>query len=262
MTHDLQEVNNWFGSNKLAMNQSKTKSMLFCSNRSNFKDERLQVRQPHSDEYVTQTDEYKYLGLWLDPHLSFESHISKTCAKIKSRTGLLWRMRNVISQSLALDLYKSLIELHFTYGDTVYDGCNTMMKHKLQTTQNSALHAVMNVDPFYPSTTLHEKLQCDWLDVQRARHCSSMAYKGVHGLAPANINAMFVQPEPVRNLRSANSVTFIPRLNRTIFADKNFGNRCHKYWELIPQGVRTSPSLNAFKCNLKKAACFEHNTRH
>ncbi len=236
--------------------------MLFCSNRSNTKDEMLNVEQPHSDEYIVQTDEYKYLGIWLDPHLSFKSHVTKTCAKVKSRTGLLWRMRNVISQSLALDLYKSLIEPHFTYGDTIYDGCSTTLKHKLQTSQNLALRAVMNVDPFYPSMALHEKLHCDWLDIQRARHCSNMAYKGLHGLAPANINAIFVQPEQIRNLRLATTLSFVPRLNRTVFADNNFGNRCHKYWEAIPRDVKSSRSVNAFKSNLKKAACFEHNTRY
>ena len=158
-----------------------------------------------------------------------ENTHSSICQLYRCRTGILWRMRNVISQSLALDLYKSLIEPHFTYGDMVYDGCSTTLKHKLQSSQNLALRAVMNVDPFYPSTALHEKIQCDWLDVQRARHCSNMVYKGLHGLAPTNINAMFTQPEHVRELRSTKMLTFIPRLNRTVFADNNFNNRCHKY---------------------------------
>ena len=120
----------------------------------------------------------------------------------------------------------------------------------------------MNVDPFYPSIALHEKLQCDWLDVQRACHCSNMAYKGLHGLAPENINAMFVQLEHVRELWSATTPSFIPRLNKTVFADNNFSNRCHKYWEVIPRDVKVSPSIDAFKSNLKKTSCFEHNPHY
>ena len=166
LEQDLIEVNTWFGANRLAMNQSKTKCMLFCSNRSNLRDQPLNIKQPLSDKLISQTDEYKYLGIWLDPHLNFKVHVDKTCSKVKSRTSILWRMHNVISQSLALDLYKSLIEPHFTYGDTVYDGCGVSSKHKLQVHQNLALRAVMNIDPFYPSSSLHTTLNCEWLDVQ------------------------------------------------------------------------------------------------
>ena len=66
----------------------------------------------------------------LYPIISFKNHIDRTYSKVRSRTGILWRMRNVISQSLALDLYHSLIEPHFTYGDTIYDGCNKSSKSK------------------------------------------------------------------------------------------------------------------------------------
>ncbi len=262
MEADLKNVNTWFGSNRLAMNQSKTKSMLFCSSRSMYRDSQLNLKQPIGNGTVVQTEEYKYLGIWLDPQLNFKTHVNKTCAKVKSRTGLLWRMRNVISQSLAMDLYQSLIEPHFTYGDMIYDGCGVASKHKLQVQQNQALRAVLNVDQFYPSVALHDKLKCEWLDVQRSRHCSNMAYKGLNDLTPVNISNMFVKPEHKRTLRSAATPSFITPMNKTVFGDGNFINRCHRYWGQIPTDVKQSPSIASFKCNLMKASCFMHNPRY
>ncbi len=262
MEDDLVSVHTWFGSNKLAMNQSKTKSMLFCSSRSNLRNEQLNIKQPTSDETVSQADEYKYLGIWLDPNLNFKIHVNKTCAKVRSSTGVLWRLRHVISQSLAMDLYRSLIEPHFTYGDTVYDGCGVGSKHKLHVHQNQALRAVLNVNQYYSSTALHSGLNCEWLDVQRARHCSNMAFKAMNDMAPANIVNMFIRPDHVKNLRSTMVPNFIPPLNRTTLADNNFANTCYRYWGQIPNDTKSSPSIGAFKSNLKKANYFTHNPKY
>ena len=153
--------------------------MLFCSN------EILNIKQPRSDACINQSDCYRYLGIWLYPHLTFQSHVDKVCSKVKSGIGLLWRMRNFINQSLAMDLYCSLIEPHFTYADTVYDGCSVASKGKLQTNQNKALGAVMNVDQFYSLKVLHDKLCRDWLAVQRAQHCCNLAYRLLTTLIPS-----------------------------------------------------------------------------
>ncbi len=161
-----------------------------------------------------------------------------------------------------MDLYRSLIEPHFTYGDTIYDGCGVASKHKLQVHQNQALRAVLNVNQYYSSKAIHEDLKSEWLDIQRARHCSNMVYKGLQGIAPPNISRMFVKADHARSLRSGMAPNFVPPLNNTVFADSNFVNRGYKYWTQIPNNVKLSPSIASFKSNLKKASCFEHNPRY
>ncbi len=80
---DLSQVDKWFSHNKLAMNESKTKCMLFSTNRCSFKDVPLDIKQPNGNTYVDQTNEYKYLGIWLDPHLTCNDHMNKICSKVK-----------------------------------------------------------------------------------------------------------------------------------------------------------------------------------
>ncbi len=55
-------------------------------------------------------------------------------------------MRNFISKSLALSLYKSLIEPDLLHADIVYDRCSISAKRDLQGQHNNTLGAVMNVD--------------------------------------------------------------------------------------------------------------------
>ncbi len=96
---DLKHLSNWFVTNKLSVNSTKTKVMLFTSSRSHHKHPNINVKlcgQP-----VEQVNVMKYLGLVLDSQLSFDAHINKLCGKINSRAKLLWRLRGFIDQSLA-----------------------------------------------------------------------------------------------------------------------------------------------------------------
>ena len=84
--------------------------MLFTSNRSRYRNDVLCLNM--RGIVIEQTDEVKYLGLYVDPHLNFDSHVAKICNKMKVRTKLLWRIRSFISKDLAFILYQSLIEPH------------------------------------------------------------------------------------------------------------------------------------------------------
>ncbi len=85
--------------------------MLFCGSRSKYRDGELHVSANNVDldQDLDQVDSVKYLGIELDSHLSFNNHIDKLCKKVKSRACILWRMRSFISESLAKELYTSLI---------------------------------------------------------------------------------------------------------------------------------------------------------
>ena len=91
---DLHKLSVWFKVNKLSVNCTKTNSILFTSQRSRHKNYQLSLTL--NDTELNQVREIKYLGLVIDQHLTFESHIMKLCGKISARTGLMWRIRSFI----------------------------------------------------------------------------------------------------------------------------------------------------------------------
>ena len=62
---------------------------------------------------------FKYLGVTLDSHLSFEAHINELHRKSSRKLGALRKTREYVDQSTALMLYKSLVLPHLDYRDTV-----------------------------------------------------------------------------------------------------------------------------------------------
>ncbi len=248
---------------KLSVNRDKTKCMLFSSNRYRDKNVHLNLNSSFnaddSDVTIEQVNTFKYLGVYLDSHLNFNTHCDKLGKCIRSRTFILQRMRNFILESLDLSLYKSLIEPHFSYADIVYDGCNVTHSKQLQVQQNQALRAVLNVDCRYSTSALHTKTGVKWLDVSRKERCCIEVYKVLNGLSLVGIEQLFPPATHNRTLRSSAAPNFVPRLNKTALADKNFPTRCYWYWKCLPDHVKLSPSLLSFKTAVHSGNYFEHN---
>ncbi len=251
---------NWFHHNKLSLNANKTKAMLFTSSRNKQNDSKINVMSGAAS--IEHVGTYKYLGMWLDPFLSFDVHIDKVCAKVKARTGLLWRMRNCISKLLASDLYYSLIHPHFLFGDTVYDGCNQTAKHKLQVHQNMALRAVANVGRHFSATAVHDVTNATWLDIERQKHCCNTVYKSLNGLTAINVSAMFIPVNHQRETRAQVGHMYQQPLARTNFGSQNLPIRAYNYWKAVPTAIRGACSLNSFKYHMKSFNGFTHNYKH
>ena len=169
-------------------------------------------------------------------------------------------MRSFISESLAKDLYQTMIHPHFSYADIIYDACSQTLSNKLQTQQNLALKAVLNVDHFFPSSKLHEQSGINWLDSERKEHCVVESFKALHNMSSYNVNNLFNITLSQRNLRSDDSVSFKPPPMRTKFGDGNLPNRSEKYWHMLPASVRSIDKLNEFKSAIHKGNYFSHVT--
>ena len=188
LSAEFEVVDNWFTCNKLSVNKAKTKCMLFSSNRFHDRNLPLDIQDStHNSAGIEQVDKFKYLGVCLDPHLAFEKHAGALSHKVKSRTFILKRMRSYISEKLALELYQSLINPHFTYVNVVYDGGSKSALHEIQVAQNNALRVVKNVDCHYSVTSLHRELHVDWLDMSRQKRCFVETYKSLHNMTPSRV---------------------------------------------------------------------------
>ena len=64
---------------------------------------------------ISRVEHTKSLGLNIDDRPSWSNHIKDPCRKISSAIGALRRIRPLISQSTAVQLYNALIQPHFDY---------------------------------------------------------------------------------------------------------------------------------------------------
>ena len=90
--------------------------------------------------------------------------------KISSEIGALRRIRSLISQSTALQIYNALIQPHFHYRALVWDG----LSEKLQNLQDRAARVILQANFQVNSSLLLETLKWNQLSLRRTKHTAIM----------------------------------------------------------------------------------------
>ena len=158
---------------QLLLNASKTKCMLFShSLLAPARPTRITTLDGSYLEYV---GNYKYLGVWLDYELSFQTHIKHLQSKIKPRIGFLFR-----NKAAKHTLVKLTVLPVLDFGDVINKIASNALLSKLDEVYHSAIRFV---------TTTHH---CDlyalvgWpsLHIRRQPHCLQVIYMSMLGKAP------------------------------------------------------------------------------
>jgi len=84
----------------------------------------------------------KLLGVNIDSRLNFTEHISSVCKKGSQRVGVIMRLRNLISTSVKLQMYKAAVLPHLTYCHMIWHFCKASDSRKLERVQERGLIAV------------------------------------------------------------------------------------------------------------------------
>ena len=104
----------WLSVNKLSLNVKKTKMMIFHNRQKNIKDIIPSLKINGTEIEIVQ--QFNFLGIILDQHMSWKPHINKVASKIGRTIGTLKRMKRFLPQSILKMLYNSLILPHLNYG--------------------------------------------------------------------------------------------------------------------------------------------------
>ena len=119
-------------------------------------------------------DNYKYLAVWLDCKLTFQTHIKHLQSKIKSRIGFPFRNKASFTHAAKHTLVKLTILPILDYGNVIYKIASNTLLNKSDVVYHSAIrfvtktpYATHHCDQYthvgWPS--LHTCRQTHWLQV-------------------------------------------------------------------------------------------------
>ena len=114
---ELDAAAGWFARNKLTLNLKKTKVMFFGTNHTLPMTENIEIS--YNGEVVERVAEFKYLGVMVDPRLTFSKHIQMVKNKTFYKIGVLGRIRPFMNATISLVLYKTQIVPSFDFSNYV-----------------------------------------------------------------------------------------------------------------------------------------------
>jgi len=101
INYELQVISKWFQVNKLSLNVNKTNFVLFVSP-NNLVNQVLINGMP-----IKQVSSAKFLGVYLDEHLTWSDHVKTDIGKISKTCGILNKLN--LPQNILLNIYNTLI---------------------------------------------------------------------------------------------------------------------------------------------------------
>ena len=111
--------------------------------------------------------------------------------RISPGIGALRRLRPFVSLDAAKKIYDSLIQPHFDYCCTVWDGINNQLTEKLQKLQNSATRVITKSSYEVSSSPLLDALGWEKLISNQQKHKGIVVFNSLHNLAPVYLHKMF-----------------------------------------------------------------------
>ena len=116
---ELKIVAEWFKANKLTLNISKTKYILFRKSDMfvDFKNLHLSIDACTIERIGQDCREssFKFVGIKLDEFLSWKDHILSLKSKLSSATFALSQVKNILPEAIKLNIYNSLFRSHLEY---------------------------------------------------------------------------------------------------------------------------------------------------
>ena len=186
----------------------------------------------------------------LDDHLNFNTHVSNICRRASRQIMAFKRIAKYLNLSNRELTYKSFISSNFSYSPTSWIFCGKQNTNKLNKLQERALRIV-----YQDNASSYESLLAKGnflsLSICRLKFLAIEVYKCIHHLNPPYLNELFQIKNVKYNLRDK-SILKQDKFNTVKFGYKSFQYYGSKLWNHLPNEVKNSPDVYAFKTKIDK----------
>ena len=193
----LPKVTNWFNTNRLSLNTSKSNYQIYSKLHVNNFEIKL------NGSYIMRQKQVKYLGVIMEENLKFEKHIINISSLISRNIGVMGRAKHFLSSRELLLLYNSLVLPHLNYCAVVWGRNYRSRLDKLIKLQKRAIRIIDHKPFLYPTSNLFKKYKMlKFPDIVKEQSIMIML-AFINKILPEPISEMFRLHVPVntRNTR-------------------------------------------------------------
>ena len=243
----LSRLHEWFCVNGLALNPDQSEAIWLSTH------QRSRTLPPHESVDVAGarvqiTDTLKTLGVTLDSRLTFEHHVSSICKSCFFHIRAFHHIRPALTQ-MAKSVAVSLVGSRLDYANSLLYGTSQGNLHKLQRIQNTLAKLVC------PGHT-HSSDALRFLHWLPVRHridfkIATLTFKLLN-FDSLNYLACILKPYlPASALRSHGQRLLARPHVKTCIGSRAFRVAAPSVWNALPLQVRSSPSIDIFRRELK-----------
>ncbi|XP_077560606.1 uncharacterized protein LOC144175398 [Haemaphysalis longicornis] len=148
----LTSLTQWSSSNSLRINKLKTKAVIFHAKG------KQEINPPAlylGDTLIEYVEKFCSLGVLFTPTLSWDDHVTQTCAKLSRVIGITFRNKDLLPVQTKLLLYYAFFYSSLTYYFLVWGSTTLSNTLKLQTLQKRMLRTICNASYDAPTWPIY-----------------------------------------------------------------------------------------------------------
>lgn len=252
--YDLKSLHDWFKTNKLSLNVSKTNYMLFANSTKTQADSDIHKIQIGTDEIMPKKS-VKFLGITIDDRLNWHDHIVSVKNKMSRTLYNLKMIKNILPKYVLKTLYTTLLQPYMDYGILLWGATNQCHLNKLNVIQKKAIRTITNSNYNEHTAPLFKDLNLLRLNDLYKLNVGKFMYKMTHNKLPLPIKHTFIQNQEMHNHNTRQGVHI--KYRRTKIASNQISHKGPEVWLNIPADIQTAKTINQFKSKYKK---FLHQT--
>ena len=236
---ELKQISKWLRLNKLSLNEDKTEVILFRHTRhvlnklleSNLHGISIKL----NGKKLKIVNSVKYLGIHIDKHLSWDTHIHHLSKKLSRANGIISKLRHFAPRSVCLDVYYALFYSHLNYCCNVWGLTTEENLKKLEVLQNKCLRLLTFSDLRSHANPLYTELNILKVrDVIKLNQLK-LTYEFHKKLLPDDISKLFNYCNTIHTTNldlnsSRKYCIFIPTIQSVHSGNKSIKYYCAVLW--------------------------------
>ncbi len=242
---EVKKLHQWFISNKLTLNLSKTKYILF-SRKKKEKHKLKKFRLNINNYCIKQVSEMKYLGVILDNKVNWHEHIDYVCSKLAKAAGIFYKIRYKVPKDVLILLYHGIVASHLRYGIASWGSAKSTALTKLK---NLHSKIVCYITHSQSSSNINEQLtSLNILNVEELHYLevAKFMYRSSKSTLPSSFDEYFRNINHQYNTRARiNSNYSLPR-PRTELGKQSIKYLGVKIWNEVPPEARSASNIDTF----------------
>lgn len=249
---ELQEVSNWFRSNKLSVNASKTNYMILGTSHMTSKTTHNDLNVLLDDTILERVKSTKFLGVIIDECLTWKAHIDCISKTVSRNIGVLNKLKHSIPVRILHTLYCTLVLPYINYGILIWGNTCKSYLDKLIKIQKWAVRSITNSHYRAHTAPLFNQLNLlTVLDIYTLELGTFMYKFSINDL-PLAFKHFFSKRSHVHDHQTRYAKNFNVTRNKKCFSDRSTRSSGPIIWNSLPDSLKESKSVKHFRKQLKQ----------
>ena len=238
---ELKLLSEWFNENKLALNVSKTKFMIF----------HLRHQKPPDDFKVfigetelEQVKTTKFLGVIINETLSWDDHMSYIASKLSRMNGVLARLKRQLPSHVMKTIYNSLFASSMQFGISVWGGASNKQFNRLVTLQKKAVRHITCSKYNSHTSPIFKKLKLLKLSDCYKLNCAKIYHKKKLGILHPYHSKLLISKGATQERLTRQGSDIIMRKSSVFQRVNNLVFKVGYSWNNLPYEIKNSEKLS------------------